>query len=332
LHSDNDVWREKIASLICKICVCPRPKADGSPCGVCDSCSKIEAGTWSELFILAPSSKSGIIPVGDNESDTDSVRWFENLFYFTSISEAGKKAGIILDADRMRQDAQNVFLKTLEEPPRNTVFVLATGNPASLLPTVRSRCQTLVMLENRSDMSFEGSEDLYKTLGALFFDSSKDLAAASAASAKIAALADGLFAQAERAAAGRWNPKIEALEKFEESQPGGKFKDRTIGAEKKRAAEKRDDAAEGEYRKLRNLFLSAVHTWFAQLHMLTAGAAPEHIANMEIMSAVRDRIASADPEKARRAAEKAAALVSVLRWNVSEDLAFGNFCLEIAWL
>ena len=41
----------------------------------------------------------------------------------------------------MNENAQNAFLKTLEEPPRNCLFILTTGHPASLLPTIRSRCQ-----------------------------------------------------------------------------------------------------------------------------------------------------------------------------------------------
>ncbi|MCK4673366.1 AAA family ATPase, partial [candidate division WOR-3 bacterium] len=54
-----------------------------------------------------------------------------------------KRAVLILEADRMTQEAANCFLKTLEEPPLDTVFILTSSRPNFLLPTIRSRCQTV---------------------------------------------------------------------------------------------------------------------------------------------------------------------------------------------
>ncbi|MCL2151670.1 MAG: hypothetical protein FWH57_01735 [Oscillospiraceae bacterium] len=59
-------------------------------------------------------------------------------------NEAEKKAYIINNADLMNISAQNAFLQVLEEPPSYVVFILRTDNPAALLPTVRSRCVSLV--------------------------------------------------------------------------------------------------------------------------------------------------------------------------------------------
>lgn len=58
---------------------------------------------------------------------------------------AGRKAAVIEAADRMNQNAANALLKSLEEPPENSFAVLVTGAPERLLPTVRSRCQRLVV-------------------------------------------------------------------------------------------------------------------------------------------------------------------------------------------
>jgi DNA polymerase III delta prime subunit len=55
-------------------------------------------------------------------------------------NEAGAKVYIIRDADCMNMQAQNAFLKLLEEPPASARFVLCAENPEKLLPTVRSRC------------------------------------------------------------------------------------------------------------------------------------------------------------------------------------------------
>ena len=56
---------------------------------------------------------------------------------------AGRKAAVVVAADRMNPNAANALLKSLEEPPENSFAVLVTGAPERLLPTVRSRCQRL---------------------------------------------------------------------------------------------------------------------------------------------------------------------------------------------
>ncbi len=57
--------------------------------------------------------------------------------------EGGYKVAIVSDADALRMDAANMFLKMLEEPPPKTVFILATSRPDRILPTILSRCRRL---------------------------------------------------------------------------------------------------------------------------------------------------------------------------------------------
>jgi DNA polymerase-3 subunit delta' len=61
-------------------------------------------------------------------------------FFSTSFRPGATKTGIILDADRLHTNAANAFLKTLEEPPANTLFILVTSNPGLLPVTIVSRC------------------------------------------------------------------------------------------------------------------------------------------------------------------------------------------------
>ena len=72
-----------------------------------------------------------------------------NLIDFLSLTsyEGGWKACVILFADRLNLDAQNILLKTLEEPPPNSLLILVTAVPSSLLATVRSRAQTVDVSE-----------------------------------------------------------------------------------------------------------------------------------------------------------------------------------------
>ena len=85
------------------------------------------------------------------ESKSRQIRAEEarGLIDFLSLTsyEGGWKACVILFADRLNPDAQNILLKTLEEPPPNSILLLVTAVPSSLLPTVRSRAQTVDVSE-----------------------------------------------------------------------------------------------------------------------------------------------------------------------------------------
>ena len=66
-----------------------------------------------------------------------------STFFSLSVSDGGSRVAIIDCADDLNVNAANALLKTLEEPPQNTVFLLISHNPESLLPTVKSRCREL---------------------------------------------------------------------------------------------------------------------------------------------------------------------------------------------
>ena len=72
----------------------------------------------------------------------DEVRELKT-FFSLSVSDGGSRVAIIDCADDMNMNAANALLKTLEEPPKNTVFLLISHNPQSLLPTIKSRCREL---------------------------------------------------------------------------------------------------------------------------------------------------------------------------------------------
>ena len=91
-----------------------------------------------DLFHLRPTGKARIITV-------EKTRHLLNNLYRTG-HQGSKKVAIIYEADRMRKEAANAFLKTLEEPPAGTYLLLLTTRPYSILPTIRSRT-LLVRLE-----------------------------------------------------------------------------------------------------------------------------------------------------------------------------------------
>jgi len=91
------------------------------------------AASHPDVHKLEPESKSRRILI-------EPFRQFCEPFFSTSFRPGATKTGIILEADRLHPNAANAFLKTLEEPPPNTLFILVTSNPGQLPVTVVSRC------------------------------------------------------------------------------------------------------------------------------------------------------------------------------------------------
>lgn len=76
------------------------------------------------------------------EIDISQIREVQNFLAYKSYN-GGPKIVIVDDAEKMNQEAQSCFLKTLEEPKPNTILILVTSSPDMLLQTIASRCQTL---------------------------------------------------------------------------------------------------------------------------------------------------------------------------------------------
>lgn len=128
--------------------------ANGGPgggCGACPSCRRIAALTHPDVHVVMPESEDARIlaSMTSKEADkaSDEIKIDQIRQAQESISlkptEGGKKVLIVDGAETLNMTAQNAFLKTLEEPPGDTLIILVTSMPQSLLPTIRSRCQEL---------------------------------------------------------------------------------------------------------------------------------------------------------------------------------------------
>ena len=111
-------------------------------CGTCASCKRIARGVHPDVLVVEPGDMGSIKVEQIREViDRAGYRPFE-----------GKRRVVVIDeADAMAPFAQNALLKTLEEPPPASVFVLVSAAPDALLPTVLSRCQRLRFGELSAD-------------------------------------------------------------------------------------------------------------------------------------------------------------------------------------
>src|SRR5277367_3645410 len=101
-----------------------------SPCGVCDSCKEIAAGSSLDVIEIDAASNRGI----------DQIRELREMVRYAPAASRSKV--VILDeAHMLTTEASNALLKTLEEPPDRVIFVLATTQPEDLEDTIRSRSQ-----------------------------------------------------------------------------------------------------------------------------------------------------------------------------------------------
>ena len=112
-----------------------------------------ETGIHPDLFHLRPTGKARIITV-------EKTRELISIINRTS-NQGGCKVAIIHEADRMRKEAANAFLKTLEEPPPDTFILLTTSRPYSLLATIRSRC-LLVRLPKEKNLETDQDWETWK--------------------------------------------------------------------------------------------------------------------------------------------------------------------------
>lgn len=127
-----------VAHKLAQLVLCEQPAEQG--CGTCHSCQLFEAGSHPDWLFIEGGGKTETIKV-------DQVREVSHFLHETA-SIATYRVVLIENAHNMNQYAQNALLKSLEEPGDNTLLILTTDNAHSLLPTIRSRCQTLQVQSN----------------------------------------------------------------------------------------------------------------------------------------------------------------------------------------
>ena len=149
---DDGIGKRLMALRFAQALSCETPPSSSQPdsCGHCRACEQIDSGTYPDLLVIEPEQDKA-----NPQIKIDRVREIERHVIYRPLLSA-RKICIIDDADRLNANAANAFLKTLEDPPEHSLFILVTSRPLRLLATVRSRCLTL-RFSPATPAQFEGA-------------------------------------------------------------------------------------------------------------------------------------------------------------------------------
>ena len=121
-----------VAESILQLLFC---RESAKSCAQCTACRKVSTRTHPDVLWVEPQKKSRVIAI-------EQIRGVQQRMNHTAFMGAWK-ACVLVGADRLGREAANAFLKTLEEPSGDCLFLLLTDSPQFLLPTITSRCQTI---------------------------------------------------------------------------------------------------------------------------------------------------------------------------------------------
>ncbi|MFH0739758.1 MAG: hypothetical protein V1819_00610 [bacterium] len=132
-EGEENLGKKKVAFEFVKTIFCDQPEAEEKPCQTCQSCLLIEKTSHPDFIFISPQKK---------EIQIDQIRDLQTQLNLKPVL-AKVRAIIINDAHCLNIQAQNCFLKTLEEPKSQTIFILISSLPNVLLGTIQSRCESL---------------------------------------------------------------------------------------------------------------------------------------------------------------------------------------------
>ena len=128
------VGKEDMALELAKALNCEKKKADA--CGECESCRAINKGNFPDVMVIAP--EKSVIKI-------DQMRLVKQLAYLKPM-RGKRRVFVVIEAEKMNEEAANSLLKILEEPPFFSHIILIAHNLYVILPTIKSRCQVLNFL------------------------------------------------------------------------------------------------------------------------------------------------------------------------------------------
>ena len=152
LHGPRGIGKLAFARALSQALLCEAPHADGAACGRCSACVWFESGSHPDFRQVEPASEQPDEEEEGGRKETKKSLWIRieqirALAGFVNMSSHRGTVKIILihPAEALYHNAANALLKSLEEPPPRTYFLLVAHRPHQLLPTIKSRCQQVTL-------------------------------------------------------------------------------------------------------------------------------------------------------------------------------------------
>jgi DNA polymerase-3 subunit delta' len=168
IHGQSGIGKFAFAVELAKALLCESTTPSGKPCNQCDGCHWFNTGNHPDFTALVPETHRKLLPQADYESDEPTKKSRNTKDDDSESSEKKEKKNISIEETRsaieglsigshrggnrviliyplemLRSDSANTLLKSLEEPPNKTIFILLADRVDRVLPTIRSRCRLL---------------------------------------------------------------------------------------------------------------------------------------------------------------------------------------------
>lgn len=137
IEGAQGVGKYPLAMMLSAFVLCERNKEQDLPCGQCKHCALFQTGSHGGFREIRRGEKDSVIKI-------DAIRSLSDFAVGTSYL-GGYKVVVVNPAEDMNISAANALLKTLEEPSKSTFIILLSHSGGSLLPTIRSRCQSITV-------------------------------------------------------------------------------------------------------------------------------------------------------------------------------------------
>jgi DNA polymerase III delta' subunit len=258
-HDSDEL--EGAAATLAKVLNCANPVRSKTgaaidSCDQCDSCKRIDSFNHPDVQWIRAESKLRIISIDQIRELLQTVNLKPTL--------GGYKVGVITAADRLNQQAANAFLKTLEEPPERTIFILLTTDISRILETILSRC---LRLNFAGDHAVKLAPDEDQWLSGF--------------ASQVAAERPGLFRRYKLldSVLGRLSfLKEQVDDTLTKASPLTRSDTKEVEPGlRKRWEDELDASIEAEYRRKRTEALAILHWWLRDVWLLTAHNSDQYL-------------------------------------------------------
>ena len=288
------VGKHTIAMVLAQAVHCVERNDDG--CGRCAQCERIINGNHPDVRMVGRLE-------GKKEITIQQVREIERELRYRSF-EGERKIAVVDPAGAMNPAAQNALLKTLEEPPENSLIILITPNGGELLPTLRSRCLRLSF----APLSRTQIAEFLKRNGGV---SDRDVDV-------IAAMGMGSIGRAVGLKNGEWMDKRRSWGAVLGQLSGGDYQ--AAMAEAEALATDREETLE---------FFRWVDSWFRDLLVYTVTRGQERIVNLDMLAEIEQQVRGVGGTRALRALEEIAAASAAIQRNLNRRMVLEKFFFTV---